>query len=136
MRTELQSKEAPVRDVHADFLGPGRGYVSEGGVPASSHAFTRGESGTQRVFAPSIISARRATNACIASRKRMQSARNSSETKSPGRLGVRAPGDVSGCPSGPGITPHLCVETVDNSELVEPQTPQRSGPSGGDGREL
>jgi len=136
VRTELQSKEAPVRDVHADFPGPGRGYVSEGGVPASSHAFTRGESGTQRVFAPSIISARRATNACIASRKRMQSARNSSETKSPGRLGVRAPGDVSGCPSGPGITPHLCVETVDNSELVEPQTPQRSGPSSGDGREL
>jgi hypothetical protein len=99
-----------------------------GGVSTSSSTVTRGGSGTQHVFAPSIISARRSTSACIASRKRVQSARNSSETKSPGRLGVPAPSGVSGCSFGPGITPHLCVETVDNSELVEPQTPQRFGP--------
>jgi hypothetical protein len=101
-------------------------------VPASSSTVTRGGSGTQPVFAAPSISARRATSAWIASRKRVQSARNSSETKSPGRLGVLARGGFSGCSFGPGITPHLSVETVDKSELVEPQTSQRSGPSGGD----
>jgi hypothetical protein len=79
-----------------------------GGVPASSSPVARGGFGTQPVCAPSI-SARRLTSACIASRKRPQSARNSSETKSPGRLGVRAPGGVSGCSFGPGITsPPVC----------------------------
>jgi len=105
-----------------------------GGVPASSPAVTRGFGTQPPVFAPSI-SARRSASVCIASGKRAQSARNSSETKSPGRLGVRARGGVSGCSFGPRITPHRGVETVDKSELVwTARRLQRSGPSGGDVR--
>jgi hypothetical protein len=77
-------------------------------VPTSSSASTRGGFGTHLVLAPSI-SARRPTRARSSSRKRVQSARSSSVTKSPGRSDSRS-GGVSGCSLGPGISPHLSVE--------------------------
>ena len=89
-------------------------------MSTSSSRVTRGGFGTQPVFAGPSISARRPTSACIASRKRVQSARKSSETNSPGGSGSRA-GGVSGCSLGPEIIPHPCVETVDNSGICEPQ---------------
>jgi hypothetical protein len=58
----------------------------------------------------------------------VQSARKSSETKSPGRLGPGTGGFWGGCSFGPGITPHLRVETVDNFKSVETADASRFGP--------
>jgi hypothetical protein len=94
-----------------------------GGVSTSRSAVAWCGPGTQPVLAASS-SARRWTSPRSSSRKRSQSARRSSETNSPGSSGLRA-GGVSGCSLGPGITPHPCVESVDNSGVCEPQTPGR-----------
>jgi hypothetical protein len=64
---------------------------------------------------PSITARRRPTSTRSSSRKRVQSARSCSETKCPGRSGRRAGGSWGGCSFGPGIIPHLSVETVDKS---------------------
>jgi hypothetical protein len=77
-------------------------------LSTSSSAVTLGESGTEPL-GPRSISVRRPSRACSSSRKRVQSARNSSLTKSPGRSGPRAGGGW-GCSAGPEITPHLGVE--------------------------
>jgi len=76
------------------------------------------------------ISSRRAISACNSPRKRAQSSRRSSETKSPGSLGSH-PREISGSSLGPEIAPHL------HSESVEPlvrTAGAASGRSSGDCR--
>lgn len=89
-------------------LSPVFGLCQRPDVLTSSSAVMVGESGTEPLGALSI-SARRPIRARSSSRKRVQSARNSSLTKSPGRSGPRAGGGW-GCSVGPEITPHLGVE--------------------------
>jgi hypothetical protein len=110
--------------------GPCSGLCQRPGVLTSSSAVTVGESGTEPIGALSI-SARRPTRARSSSRKRVQSARNSSLTKSPGSSGPRAGGGW-GCSVGPGITPHLGVERWISRDLSCPQTPQPWELSAGD----
>ena len=111
-------------------LSPVFGLCQRPDVLTSSSAVMLGESGTEPLGALSI-SARRPIRARSSSRKRVQSARNSSLTKSPGRSGPRAGGGW-GCSVGPEITPHLGVERWISRDLSCPQTPQPWELSAGD----